>query len=143
MTWTTMPTRVPTSIGQMIHMIRDIPGDQSIDYFLVVHDAEGLPMRVLSGNEVPHLTAGQINDLQIFLADQRVVASTAWPDVEEIHHRIIDQDGTTGGRSIRFTVVRTSGTTEGNEVPYLTEGQITALHAICDTQRAKAVAEIL
>lgn len=67
-------TRTPTSVGTIFIVLKDISGHKSARFVIEVEDQNGLTMRTLSGDLVPHLTQAQINGLLGLIADVRTQA---------------------------------------------------------------------
>jgi hypothetical protein len=78
MAFTREPGRTPTSIGEIVIVLRDNvnPVDQKIEYQLRVLDALGKEVATQSGNLAPQLTQAQITQLQAFMAAMRTKAQT-------------------------------------------------------------------
>lgn len=102
----------------------------------------------------PHLTATQITQLQTFVNNRRpnlpttlnfgvgnVLGRTTW--------RVRDGDGSVGSRSIHVRAIEETAlgvlvkVHQVNDQPNLSPTQLTAITTFLDTQRTKAVAEIL
>jgi hypothetical protein len=147
----------PTSIGRIDHFLDDIDGtnpNRSLVFHLEVNNQFGDVMKVLSGDEVPHLTGTQITQLQSFMAARRanlpadlefstgnIVGRCTW--------RFRDLDGTGPGRSLHARVIELDSggqfvaVHQFNDQPNLSAAQINAAIAFLNAQRAKAVLEIL
>lgn len=82
MAFTPEEPKTPASIGDISIVLTDyvgmdedgIPLVDTADYEVQVLQADGSMFKVLSGNLVPHLTAGQISALQAFMSDMRAKA---------------------------------------------------------------------
>ena len=73
-------TQIPTSLGDIEHIITDYVDDvPTMTYSIQVLDQDGFVMRVLTGDEVPHLTQAQIDGLLAFAAVQRGKAESCIP----------------------------------------------------------------
>lgn len=74
--------RMPASIGDISIVLTDyagmdedgVPLIDTADYEVQVLQADGSMFRLVGGNLVPHLTAGQISALQTFMANIRAKA---------------------------------------------------------------------
>lgn len=147
----------PSAIGRIDHFLDDIDGtnpNRSLKFHLEVFNQFGDVMKVLQGDEVPHLTQTQINNLIAFMANRRTnlpanLGFGAGNVCGRCTWRFRDLDGTAGGRSLHARVVElTSGggfvqVHQFNDQPNLSQAQVNAAIALLDTQRAKAVTEIL
>lgn len=157
MAWTPEPNKTPTSVGRIDHFLDDPDGtnpNRSLRYHLGVLDQNGEQMKVLSGDEVPHLTQTQINNFLAFMANRRtnLPANLSFPAghlVGRCTWRFRDVDGTSPSRSLHARVVQLDAggqfvqVHQFNDQPFLTGQQVTLAIAFLDAQRAKAVAEIL
>jgi hypothetical protein len=157
MAWTQEQPRTPTTIGKIDHFLDDLDGtnpNRSLRFFLQVLDQNGAIMRTLSGDEVPHLTQTQINQLLSFMATRRTalpvdLSFEAGNVVGRVTWRFRDGDGTVGSRSLHARVIELDA--QGgfvtrhqiNDQGNLTPTQVTAALTFLDTQRAKAEVEIL
>lgn len=76
MAFTPEGNRVPTSIGDIVIVLRDTvnPSAQTANYQVRVLDANGRELSGQSGDLVPHLTQTQINQLQSFMTAMRTKA---------------------------------------------------------------------
>lgn len=69
----------PISIGRIDHFLDDIDGtnpNRSLKFHLEVLNQFGDAMRVMQGDEVPHLTQTQINNLIAFMGARRTALPT-------------------------------------------------------------------
>ena len=72
--------RTPTSIGKVWHILLDDPGGpNTVRYVFEVLDQNGDLMRTMSGDEIPHIDAGDVTNLQAFVAVQRAKAEATLP----------------------------------------------------------------
>jgi len=144
----------PTSIGRVDHFLDDLDGSRALQYNLEVIDQFGDVMRVRSGDEVPHLTQTQINQLQTLMDSRRAAlpADLAFPTGHRVGRatwRFRDGDGTTPSRSLHARVIELDAggnfvqRHQFNDQPNLSQAQIQAALALLDDQRAKAIAQIL
>jgi len=147
----------PTSIGRIDHFLDDLDGttpNRALQYNLEILDQFGDVMKMRSGDEVPHLTAQQITQLQTFMGARRTAlpADLAFPAGHRVGRatwRFRDGDGTTPSRSLYARVIELDAggqfvrRYQFNDQPHLTPAQITIALALLDAQRAKARAEIL
>jgi len=144
----------PTAIGRIDHFLDDLEGSRALQFNLEVLDQFGDVMKMRSGDEVPHLTAQQITQLQMFMTSRR----TALPadlgfltghQVGRCTWRFRDGDGMTPSRSLYARVIELDAASQFvqrhqfNDRPNLSQAQIAAALAFLDDQRAKAIAEIL
>lgn len=80
MAFTPEPSRVPAAIGGIVITLKDTPAgggepaSQSAHFQIEVLAADGARLASRRGNMVPHLTAGQLSNLQTFLANLRAKA---------------------------------------------------------------------
>jgi hypothetical protein len=75
MAFTPESAKTPTTIGDIrITLYYPVDSAKSADYVIRVHDQDGNPMSIRRGDLVPHLTAGQITQIQQFLDDMRAEA---------------------------------------------------------------------
>ena len=73
-------TRIPTSIGQIIHtLIDNASSPDAMRYMYQVLDQNGEVMYARFGDEAPHLTPAQISGIQTLLAAQRALAEGTLP----------------------------------------------------------------
>ena len=147
----------PTAIGRIDHFLDDLDGTagkRALQYNLEVLDQFGDVMKMRSGDEVPHLTAQQITQLQAFMTSRRTAlpADLAFPAGHRVGRatwRFRDGDGTTPSRSLHVRVIELDAggqfvrRHQFNDQPHLTPAQIQVALAFLDDQRAKAIAEIL
>jgi len=144
----------PTSIGRIDHFLDDLEGSRALQYNLEVLDQFGDVMKMRSGDEVPHLTAQQITQLQTFMTSRRTAlpADLGFPTGHQVGRatwRFRDGDGTGANRSLHARVIELDAggqfvrRHQFNDQPHLTPTQITTALALLDAQRAKAIAEIL
>ncbi|HUX75397.1 MAG TPA: hypothetical protein VMY40_02005 [Anaerolineae bacterium] len=147
----------PTDIGRIDHFLDDLDGtagNRALQYNLEVMDQFGDVMKMRSGDEVPHLTAQQITQLQTFMASRRAAlpADLGFPTGHQVGRatwRFRDGDGTNPSRSLHARVIELDSggqfvqRHQFNDQPHLSQPQIAAALALLDAQRAKAVAEIL
>jgi len=147
----------PTSIGRIDHFLDDLNGadqNRALQYNLEILDQFGDVMKMQAGNEVPHLTDQQINQLKAFMQARRV----ALPDdlgfatghqVGRCTWRFRDGDGSGASRSLHARVIELDAQgqfvqrRQFNDHPNLTSQMISAALAFMDAQRVKAIAEIL
>lgn len=79
MAFTPESPKTPASIGDISIVLTDyadIGETDTAHYEVQVLQADGSLFRLVSGNLVPHLTAGQINALRAFMADMRAKAES-------------------------------------------------------------------
>jgi len=144
----------PTAIGRIDHFLDDLDGSRALQYNLEVLDQFGDVMKMRSGDEVPHLTAQQIAQLQTFLASRRAALPTdlGFPTGHRVGRctwRFRDGDGMTPSRSLYARVIELDAggqfvqRHQFNDAPNLSQAQIQAALALLDDQRVKAIAEIL
>jgi len=144
----------PTAIGRIDHFLDDLGGNQSLQYNLEILDQFGDVMKVRSGDEVPYVAAGQISSLQGFMDSRRAAlpADLGLPAGHQVGRatwRFRDGDGTGANRSLHARVIEMDAggqfvqRHQFNDAPNLNQAQIDAALAFLDTQRAKAMAEIL
>jgi len=147
----------PTSIGRVDHFLDDLDGTagkRALQYNLEILDQFGDVMRVRSGDEVPHLTAQQIAQLQAFMDSRRtaLLGDLGFPTGHRVGRctwRFRDGDGTNPSRSLHARVIELDAggqfvqRHQFNDQPNLSQAQIDAALAFLDVQRAKAIAEIL
>lgn len=144
----------PTSIGRIDHFLDDLDGSQSLHFNLEVLDQFGDVMKVQSGDEVPHLTAQQVSQLQSFMTARKTALAAdlgfaAGHLVGRCTWRFRDGDGTNPSRSLHARVIELDAASQFvqrhqfNDQPNLSGGQVTAALAFLDAQRVKAVAQIL
>ena len=144
----------PTGIGRIDHFLDDLDGSRALQYNLEVLDQFDDVMKIRSGDEVPHLTAQQIVQLQAFMTSRRTAlpGDLGFPAGYQVgratwHFR--DGDGTTPSRSLHARVIELDAAGQFvqrhqfDDQPNLTPTQINVALAFLDDQRAKAVAEIL
>ena len=75
MAFSTEPTRVPTSIGDLYVTLTDYAdATDTVRGIVEVRDQNGDVMNVWTGSLVPHLTAQQISQMQSFMASLRAQA---------------------------------------------------------------------
>jgi len=68
-------SEIPTAIGCIEHRITDYEGKTPTVHFSIqVLDQNGNVMRVLTGDEVPHMSQAQIDGQLAFVAAQRAKA---------------------------------------------------------------------
>lgn len=147
----------PTSIGRIDHFLDDIDGtnpNRSMKFHLEVLNQFGDAMKILQGDETPHLTQTQINNLIAFMTNRRTnlpanLGFAAGNVCGRITWRFRDLNGTIPGKSLHARVVeQTAGgqfvkVYQINDQTNLTQTQINSAIAFLDTQRTKAVNEIL
>jgi len=147
----------PTAIGRIDHFLDDLDGTtahRALQYNLEVLDQFGDVMKMRSGDEVPHLTAQQIAQLQTFMDSRRTAlpADLGFPAGHQVGRatwRFRDSNGTTPSRSLHARVIELDAggqfvqRHQFNDQPNLSQAQIQVALAFLDAQRAKAVAEIL
>ena len=147
----------PTAIGRIDHFLDDLDGTtahRALQYNLEVLDQFGDVMKMRSGDEVPHLAAQQIAQLQAFMDSRRAALPTdrgfpAGHQVGRCTWRFRDGDGTTPSRNLHARVIELDAggqfvqRHQFNDQPNLSQAQITAALAFLDDQRVKAIAEIL
>lgn len=147
----------PTDIGRIDHFLDDLDGtqgNQSLQFNLEIADQFGDVMKMRSGDEALHLTAQQISQLRAFMDSRRATLPgdldfPAGHQVGRATWRFRDGDGTGPSRSLHARVIeldaegRLAQRHQFNDQPNLSQAQIDAALAFLDTQRAKAVAEIL
>ena len=147
----------PTAIGRIDHFLDDLDAstpNRALQYNLEVLDQFGDVMRVRSGDEVPHLSAQQIAQLQAFMDSRRTAlpADLGFPAGHRLGRctwRFRDGDGTGASRSLHARVIELDSggqfvrRHQFDDQPNLSQAQIDAALAFLDDQRAKAVAQIL
>ena len=144
----------PTAIGRVDHFLDDLTGSRALQYNLEVLDQFGDVMKMRSGDEVPHLAAQQIAQLQAFMDSRRAalpadLGFSAGHRVGRATWRFRDGDGTTPSRSLHARVIELDaigqfvGRHQFDDRPNLSQAQIDAALLFLDAQRAKAAAEIL
>ncbi len=80
MSFTPEQPKTPSSIGDISVVITDIEGGSgSVNYEVQILQADGSIFKLVSGNLVPHLSAGQIAIIQTFMADIRTKAQALLP----------------------------------------------------------------
>lgn len=144
----------PTAIGRIDHFLDEINTVKSLHYNLEILNQFGDVMKISSGNEAPHLTATQITQLQTFVNNRRSTLPTTLnfevgSTLGRTTWQVRDGDGSVGSRSIHVRAIEQ--TTLGvlvkvhqvNDQPNLSPAQLTAITTFLDTQRTKAVTEIL
>jgi len=147
----------PSAIGRIDHFLDDLDGtagNRALQFNLEVLDQFGDVMKMRSGDEAPHLTSQQINQLQSFMDSRRanLPSDLDWAEGHQCGRctwRFRDGDGTADSRSLHARVIELDGTGQFvarhqfNDQPYLSQAQIDGALAFLDTQRAKAVDQIL
>ena len=144
----------PTAIGRIDHFLDDLDGTRALQYNLEVLDQFGDVMKMRSGDEVPHLAAQQIAQLQAFMDSRRAalpadLGFSAGHRVGRATWRFRDANGTSASRSLHARVIELDAggqfvrRHQFNDQLHLTPAQITIALALLDAQRAKARAEIL
>ena len=144
----------PTSIGRIDHFLDDLDGSRALQFNLEVMDQFGDAMKMRYGNEVPHLTAQQITQLQAFMSSRRAAlpADLGFPVGHQVGRctwRFRDSDGTTPSRSLHARVIELDAggqfvqRHQFNDQPNLSQAQIQVALVFLDDQRAKAVVQIL
>jgi len=144
----------PTSIGRIDHFLDDLDGSRALQYNLEVLDQFGDVMKMRSGDEVPHLTAQQITQLQAFMDSRRAALpeDLGFPTGHEVGRatwRFRDGDGTGASRSLHARVIELDSggqfvrRHQFDDQPNASPAQVTIALAFLDAQRAKARAEIL
>lgn len=68
--------KTPAAVGMIVITLIDAPGKQAAEYRISVEDQNGERYKVLTGDLVPHLSAGVITQLQTFLGNIRNQAET-------------------------------------------------------------------
>lgn len=148
---------IPTSIGRIDHFLDDLDGhadNMSLQYNLEILDQFGDVMKMRSGSEVPFLTAQQIAQLRLFMANRRFALPLHLdfaPDsiVGRCTWRFRDGDGTAGSRSLHAQVIELDPQGQFvkryrfDDQPNLTGAQIAGAMVFLNEQRIKAVAKIL
>ena len=147
----------PTGIGRIDHFLDDLDGTagkRALQYNLELLDQFGDVMKMRSGDEVPHLTAQQITQLQTFMTSRRTAlpADLGFPAGHRVGRatwRFRDGDGTGASRSLHARVIELDSggqfvrRHQFDDQPNVNPAQITVALAFLDAQRAKAIAEIL
>jgi len=147
----------PTAIGRIDHFLDDLDGTagkRALQYNLEIVDQFGDVMRVRSGDEVPHLAAQQITQLQAFMSARRTALpiDLGFPTGHRVGRatwRFRDGDGTGASRSLHARVIELDAggqfvrRHQFDDQPNVNPAQITVALAFLDAQRAKAIAEIL
>ena len=66
---------IPIAIGDISHVITDyVDGAPTVHFSIQVLDQNGNVMRVLTGDEVPHMSQAQIDGQFAFITTQRAKA---------------------------------------------------------------------
>jgi hypothetical protein len=147
----------PTSIGRIDHFLDDLDGtnpNRVLQYNLEILDQFGDVLKMRSGNEVPHLTQPQINQLVNFMQSRRsaLPSNLSFPVGHQVGRctwRFRDGDGTNPSRSLHVRVIELDAggqfvqRHQFNDQLNLSAAQITAALTFLDEQRAKAVSQIL
>ena len=147
----------PTAIGRIDHFLDDLDGTtahRALQYNLEVLDQFGDVMRVRSGDEVPHLAAQQIAQLQAFMSARRTAlpGDLGFPTEHRLGRctwRFRDGDGTGASRSLHARVIELDAAGQFvrrhqfDDQPNLSQPQIQVALVFLDDQRAKAVVQIL
>lgn len=147
----------PASIGRIDHFLDDLDGtnpNRSIQFNLEVLDQFGDVMNVRSGDEQPHLTAGQITNLLTFMAARRsnIASDLGWDAGHtpgRMTWRFRDLDGTNPNRSLHLRVAEYDDLAQFiqnhivDDQTNMSGAQVTAAIQLLDDQRALAMAEII
>jgi len=157
MTFDVQDILTPTTIGRIDHFLDDLDGtagNRALQFNLEVLDQFGDVMKMRFGDEVPHLTSQQINQLQSFMESRRISLpdDLEWAEGHQCGRctwRLRDGDGTAGSRSLYARVIELdeagqfAARHQFNDQPHLSQAQIDAVLAFLDAQRDKAINQIL
>ena len=131
----------PSAIGRIDHFLDDLDGtagNRALQFNLEVLDQFGDVMKMRSGDEAPHLTSQQINQLQSFMDSRRanLPSDLDWAEGHQCGRctwRFRDGDGTADSRSLHARVIELDGS---NAKAYYARG--IEYYKMKDMEKAKA-----